>query len=305
MLFVELLVPKGVFDERERRRLAGRLTGRHLLAAAGGSVAPDVVDLLDELTHVVVREEEVWNAGGHLLDAAQGPRYIVNVIAGMWGSEMSDYLISRITTELGEAEGNPEPKAVVHVISLPEGAYGLYGRAQGPSDVRNLMDRAVRSARGEARARPYAFVIETKDNQERRWSWIVDFGDVVGRGVADELRGSPEDFARAALDSYLHRLVERAPGAAEFFLHEDEHDTQWRVQVWDIRATGYDQICGVPPAGDLARRQYPLTLRAERIAPQVIVTVTGEVVRNTLRAKHAAQQRARRVMTCKPVGPSH
>ncbi|MEV1172747.1 hypothetical protein [Nonomuraea sp. NPDC049784] len=47
MLFIELLVPMGVFDEHERRRLADRLTGRRLLSAAEGQPAadPGVIDL--------------------------------------------------------------------------------------------------------------------------------------------------------------------------------------------------------------------------------------------------------------------
>lgn len=143
MLFVELLVPRGVFDERERRNLAERLTGRRLLSAGETQAAdPGVIDLFESLSHVVVREEEVWNAGGRLLDASQRPWYVVNVIAGMWGKEMSEHLISRITAELAQAEGNPEPRAVVHVISLPEGGYGLRGRAQRSSDVLQLIEQA-------------------------------------------------------------------------------------------------------------------------------------------------------------------
>jgi YHS domain-containing protein/phenylpyruvate tautomerase PptA (4-oxalocrotonate tautomerase family) len=145
MLFVELLVPKGVFDERERRGLAGRLSARRLLSPADGETPaadPGVLDLFEALSHVVVREEEVWIAGGTLLDCAQEPRYVVNVIAGMWGKEMSEHLISRITAELAEAEGNPEPQVVVNVISLSEGSYGLHGRAYRSADLLSLIEEA-------------------------------------------------------------------------------------------------------------------------------------------------------------------
>ncbi|GGO10219.1 hypothetical protein GCM10010116_20550 [Microbispora rosea subsp. aerata] len=295
MLFVELLVPKGVFDEHERRRIAERLTGRRLLSDADGEAAPvesDVIELFNALTHVVVREEEIWSVGGRLSDASEGPRYIVNVIAGMWGKEISENLISRITAELGEMEGNPEPRAVVNVIPLPEGGYGLYGRAQRMSDVPQLMNKTLRRPRTDSAGGQYAYVIETRDNQERHWSWIVDFGDVIGRGVEDGLPDNPGDFARTTFDDYLNRLVERAPGAVEFFLWEDEDDTQWRIQVWDVHATGYDQINSVPEPGDRARRQYPLALRAERIPPQLIVTFPGDVVRNRLQAKQLARRKA-------------
>ncbi|WP_197093463.1 YHS domain-containing protein [Nonomuraea sp. SBT364] len=145
MLFVELLVPRGVFDERERRSLALRLSARRLLSSANGETMaadPGVIDLFDSLSHVVVREEEVWIAGGRLLDPAQGPWFVVNVIVGMWGKEMSEHLVSRITAELAQAAGDPEPRAVVHVISLPEGAYGLHGRPQRSSDVLALIEQA-------------------------------------------------------------------------------------------------------------------------------------------------------------------
>ncbi|MEN3540096.1 hypothetical protein AAH991_33645 [Microbispora sp. ZYX-F-249] len=148
MLFVELLVPRGVFDEQQRRSLAGRLTARRLLSAARGETMaadPGVIDLFDSLTHTVVREEEIWSVGGRLLDPSQGPWYVVNVIVGMWGKEMSEHLVSRVTAELAEAEGNPEPRAVVHVISLAQGGYGLRGRAQHSSDVLRLIEQAKTS----------------------------------------------------------------------------------------------------------------------------------------------------------------
>ncbi len=145
MLFVELLVPKGMFDEWERRVLAGRLTARRLLSPGDGTTPaadPGVMDLFDSLSHVVVREEEVWIAGGNLLDGSQDPWYVVNVIVGLWGKEMSEHLISRITAELAEAEGRPEPRAVVNVISLPEGGYGLRGRVRRSSDFLALIEEA-------------------------------------------------------------------------------------------------------------------------------------------------------------------
>ncbi|MEU6426318.1 YHS domain protein [Microbispora sp. NPDC046973] len=145
MLFVELLVPKGVFDGWELRVLAGRLTARRLLSAGDGTTPaadPGVMDLFDSLSHVVVREEEVWIAGGNLLDGSQDPWYVVNVIVGLWGKEMSEHLISRITAELAEAEGRPEPRAVVNVISLPEGGYGLAGRVRRSSDFLALIEEA-------------------------------------------------------------------------------------------------------------------------------------------------------------------
>ncbi|MBF8190088.1 YHS domain-containing protein [Nonomuraea sp. K274] len=145
MLFIELLVPKGVFDVQERRRLGERLTGRRLLSAANGeqdAADPGVIDLIDSLTQVVVREEEVWITGGDPPGPSRTPRYVVNVIAGMWGKEMSEHLISRITAELADAEAGPEPRAMVNVISVPEGSYGLRGRPHRSSDLLQLIEEA-------------------------------------------------------------------------------------------------------------------------------------------------------------------
>lgn len=293
MLFVELLVPKGVFDERERRRLAERLTGRRLLSAADGEAAPvdpDLIELVDGLTHVVVREEEIWSVGGRLLDASQGPRYIVNVVIGMWGRDMSEHLISRVTAELGEMGGTPS-RVVVHVIGLREGGYGLHGRAQHFSGIPQPTGKALPTPQTDVAGSRYAFVIETRNKQDQHWDWIVDFGDVVGRGVEDGVRSSPRDFALAAFDAYLDRLVERAPGAVEFFLYEDD-ETEWRIQVWDIPVPGYDQFGTVSPARDPARQEYPFALLAERVPPQSVVTIPGEEFRTRLHAKQVAHQKA-------------
>ncbi|MBX6383435.1 MAG: hypothetical protein IRZ07_10760 [Microbispora sp.] len=143
MLFVELLVPKGKFDEWERRVLAGRLTARRLLSTGTTPAAdPGVMNLIDSLSHVVVREEEIWIAGGKPFDASQDPCYVVNVIVGLWGKEMSEHLVSRITAELAEAEGRPEPNVVVNVISLPEGGYGMRGRVWRSPDFLALIEEA-------------------------------------------------------------------------------------------------------------------------------------------------------------------
>ncbi|MFF4122398.1 hypothetical protein ACFYYP_02615 [Microbispora rosea] len=144
MLFIELRVPVGVFDEPARRRLAEQLRGRRLLSAESGTAGadPGVIDLFDSLTHVVVREEEVWVAGETPHDRAQRPWCVVNVIVGMWGKEMSEHLISRITEELAQATGASEPRVVVNVISVPEGGYGLYGRVHRSADVLQLIEEA-------------------------------------------------------------------------------------------------------------------------------------------------------------------
>ncbi|WP_433513749.1 peptide deformylase [Nonomuraea sp. CA-143628] len=135
-------------------------------------------------------------------------------------------------------------------------------------------------------------MIQTRDDLDRSWSWVSDYGDadnpVAGRGVEDDAPGTPHDFGRATFDAYLDHLVATAPGMVEYFLFEDDDDTEWRVLVWDVPATGYDQMRTVPTAGDRARRQYPLAMAADGVVPQATSTWPGTVVRRRLQAKAAS-----------------
>ncbi|MGW4412304.1 hypothetical protein ACWEJ6_50485, partial [Nonomuraea sp. NPDC004702] len=75
---------------------------------------------------------------------------------------------------------------------------------------------AVHHNRGmSAVSSQYAFVIQTRDNLDRSWSWVSDYGDadnpVAGRGVEDDAPGTPHDFGRATFDAYLDHLVATAP----------------------------------------------------------------------------------------------
>ncbi|SDG91456.1 hypothetical protein [Nonomuraea jiangxiensis] len=146
MLIIEILVPKGVFTEEQRRDLATRLTARRLLADVEKEAGIDagVLEWYESLTHVVVREPDVWIAGGA---PAAGPCYLVNVHVGAWGKEMSEHLISRITQVLAEGEDDPqrlfrEPQAIVNVIGIAEGSYGLFGRVQRSTDVLAMIEKA-------------------------------------------------------------------------------------------------------------------------------------------------------------------
>jgi peptide deformylase len=139
----------------------------------------------------------------------------------------------------------------------------------------------------------YAFVIQTRDDLDQSWSWVLDYGDAdpaVGRGVADDVPGTPRDFGRAAFDAYLDHLVVTAPEAVKYFLFEDDDNTQWRIQVWDVPATGYYQRSTVPPPGDRGRLQYPLAMVADGVEPQATSTWPGTVVRKRLQAKAASMR---------------
>lgn len=154
MMFTEVLVPAGVLDRRQRTRLAQRLTVEGLYGGAeptttdGERADPGVLAFLETITHVVVREVDVWVAGGETLDAAAPPRYVVRVyVPGPWRKDLSEQLVVRITRALSEFDPDPdrlyrEPTAEVHVLGVPEGGYGAYGRVVGQSDLAGLISDA-------------------------------------------------------------------------------------------------------------------------------------------------------------------
>lgn len=144
----------------------------------------------------------------------------------------------------------------------------------------------------------YAFVIQTRETQDRVWSWVSyeASGDDVaaGRGVVDNVSGTPRSFGRATFNAYLDYLVASVPGAVDYYLFEDEYDTEWRILVWDVPATDYSQYNTVPPPGDSLRRGYALAMAAENIEPHAISTWPGSVIRRRLQDKQRAAQKGNR-----------
>ena len=159
MMFLELFVPRGAFSDEELTRLAGRLTMKQLLAhvdairdVAGASEAasanPGVLDLVDSITHVVVHEAVTWIAGGRSLGPAVPPRYVARAyVPGPWRKAMSPFLIASITHALAQASPDPErfyrePHIEVHVLGVPEGGYGTFGRVIGESALLDMISQA-------------------------------------------------------------------------------------------------------------------------------------------------------------------
>lgn len=154
MMFTEVLVPAGVFDRRQRTQLAQRLTVEGLYGSAEDATAeseradPGVLAFLETITHVMVREVDVWVAAGEILDAMAPPRYVVRVyVPGPWRKDLSEQLVLRITRALAEFDPDPdrlarEPVAEVHVLGVPEGGYGAYGRVLGQSALAGLISDA-------------------------------------------------------------------------------------------------------------------------------------------------------------------
>lgn len=156
MMFTEVFVPKGVFGRDELDALAQRLTTRELHAPpADGEPGethadPGVLEFLDSITHVVVHEVDVWVAGGRRLGAGEPPRYVVRVhVPGPWRKDLSDSLVTRITRALAASDPDPdrlyrEPHAEVHVLGVPDGGYGAFGRVVGATALTEMINKSVR-----------------------------------------------------------------------------------------------------------------------------------------------------------------
>ncbi|MFS1305324.1 hypothetical protein [Streptosporangium longisporum] len=135
--------------------------------------------------------------------------------------------------------------------------------------------------------RQYAYVIQTREPGRPSWSW-ASYGDkerqTAGRGVVDDATGSPRVFGRATFRAYLEHLVTEASEVVRYFLQGEhpEHDTDWRILVWDVPATGYDQRSTVPPAGDPLRAGYALAMAIEGGEPHYLGTWSGADVRKRL-----------------------
>jgi hypothetical protein len=84
------------------------------------------------------------------------------------------------------------------------------------------LEMVNQTQRMSAEGSQYAFVIQTRDDLDRSWSWIMDYGNgdnlVAGRGMVDDVSGTPQDFGRATFDAYLDRLVAAPPRGGRVLL---------------------------------------------------------------------------------------
>ncbi|MFA1538866.1 hypothetical protein [Actinomadura monticuli] len=149
MLFVELLVPKEAFTEAECRALASSLTAERLLLGGEGvpRTDPGVLAWFGSLTHVIVRQPDIWITGGDAPGDKAPACCVVRIHVGAWAKEMSEHLIARATQELVDTastfDGRPrEPQVLVHVFGVPEGGYGLDGRVRRTADFQEMMEQA-------------------------------------------------------------------------------------------------------------------------------------------------------------------
>lgn len=155
MMFCELFVPRGAHGAEELRAVARRLTMKELLphidaipevagAEEAATANPGVVDFLDSITHVVVHEIDTWIVDSRPL-TADAPRYVVRVyVPGPWRKAMSAFLIGAITHALATTDPDPRraPEVEVHVLGVPEGSYGAYGRVVEESGLMEMISGA-------------------------------------------------------------------------------------------------------------------------------------------------------------------
>jgi YHS domain-containing protein len=158
MRFVEVFVPKGVLTGEQVDLLARRLTLHGLYTSDDGGTGvldPGVLEFLEGITHVVVHEVDTWVAGGRRLGPGEPPRFVVRVfVPGPWRKELSEHLVTEITRVLAEFDPEPDrladqPHAEVHVLGVPEGGYGVFGRVVGDEAMSELISDAKRGT-GEA-----------------------------------------------------------------------------------------------------------------------------------------------------------
>jgi YHS domain-containing protein len=112
------------------------------------SANPGVMDFIDSISHVVVHEIGIWIVGEHALGPAGPPRYVARVyVPGAWRKSVGPFLIASITRAVSQASPEPgrcyrEPCVEVHVIGVPEGGYGVFGRVVGQSALLDMISQA-------------------------------------------------------------------------------------------------------------------------------------------------------------------
>ncbi|MQA86665.1 MAG: YHS domain-containing protein [Streptosporangiales bacterium] len=152
MMFIELFVPRGALGEEQRRRLSGRLITEFMTEEEEESAPAAVIEAGYAIWQVVVHETDTWIVGGRALDPTEPPRYVVRVsVPGSWRKDMSAEIISRVTRVLAEADEDPqrlyrEPHAWVHVVGIPEGSCGAFGRVMGSNDIVKLITKPFRES---------------------------------------------------------------------------------------------------------------------------------------------------------------
>lgn len=151
MFTIELFVPPGALSPQRQARVAERLGTMAIVTE--DMAAAETVEAARDATDVIIHEPATWFLGRRRLGPSLPPRYLARVsVPGAWRKELSEHLTTQITRALADLDENPErlyrePQAVVQVVGVPEGSYGLFGRTFGSNDVAELLSSPFREAR--------------------------------------------------------------------------------------------------------------------------------------------------------------
>ena len=137
MPFVEVFVPKGALSEVQREKLETRLVAE-VMRVEG---APDTPSAR-EISWLVLHEVGAWSVGGRRVRADEAARYVVRVAvpAGSLDYWKRAEMMQRLTDVLAEMDADPErlrqaPDAWIHIVEIPEGSWGAFGRVVGLRDI--------------------------------------------------------------------------------------------------------------------------------------------------------------------------
>jgi phenylpyruvate tautomerase PptA (4-oxalocrotonate tautomerase family) len=137
MPFVELFVPKGSLSEAQRKKLETQLVAE-VMRVEG---APDT-PAARAISWLVLHEVDTWSVGGQRVRPDEAPRYVVRIAvpAGSLDYWKRAEMMRRVNDVLVEIDGDPDrlrraPDAWIHIVEIPEGSWGAFGRVVGFRDI--------------------------------------------------------------------------------------------------------------------------------------------------------------------------
>ncbi|MDT0446627.1 hypothetical protein [Streptomyces johnsoniae] len=156
MLLIDVYVPPGVLDGREKQELGRRMIDA--LMVEDGSHARAVLDAQRRLTQVLVHEPAGWVLGDRpAADPADAPRYLVRLtVPAPWRKDMAPHVVGPLTDAIAateEAAGRDpgrvreEPHVTVQLVGVSEGGIGLFGRSLGSQELVEHVTRDYRTGR--------------------------------------------------------------------------------------------------------------------------------------------------------------
>ena len=142
MMLMELFVPKGALTAERRLRVSERLVAEVMSAE---NAPADLIDRGRAMTYVVVHESDAM-VGGRPAAATASPHYVVRVsVPAEHNTDgIRAELVARMTRVLAEVDDDPqrlyqEPHLWVHIIEVPDGNMGAFGRVVRIGDIMKLV----------------------------------------------------------------------------------------------------------------------------------------------------------------------